>query len=253
MIQSGMLSVTFRKLTPEEIVDLAVQAKLEAIEWGGDIHVPHGNIAAAIEVHELTEQAGLVTASYGSYYRAGAADNPAFEDVLETAVCLDAPAIRVWAGNRGSAEADDAWWSRVAEDTIRIAGLAEQAGIEIHYEYHRNTLTDTADATDKLLGLVNHPNVRSNWQPPTELDAAGRLDSLRRVLPQLANLHVFHWEPGVRLPLEAGEEQWDDYIRLARMSGAPRYAMLEFVKDDSPQQFLKDAAVLRRLLSGGGR
>jgi 3-dehydroshikimate dehydratase len=63
MIKTGLLSVTFRKLTVEEIVDLVCQAGLEAIEWGGDIHVPHGDPGKAQEVRSITEEAGLITAS----------------------------------------------------------------------------------------------------------------------------------------------------------------------------------------------
>jgi 3-dehydroshikimate dehydratase len=36
MIRAGLVSVTFRGLPPERIVDLARQARLEGIEWGGD-------------------------------------------------------------------------------------------------------------------------------------------------------------------------------------------------------------------------
>ncbi len=44
MIKSGLVSITFRQLTCEQIVDLVSKAKLDAIEWGGDIHVPHDNM-----------------------------------------------------------------------------------------------------------------------------------------------------------------------------------------------------------------
>ena len=47
MIHTGLVSVTFRKLEPAEIVDLVKQAGLQGIEWGGDIHVPHGDIQRA--------------------------------------------------------------------------------------------------------------------------------------------------------------------------------------------------------------
>jgi hypothetical protein len=43
----GLVSVTFRKLAPAAIVELAVKAQLRSIEWGGDVHVPHGDVRAA--------------------------------------------------------------------------------------------------------------------------------------------------------------------------------------------------------------
>lgn len=55
----------------------------------------------------LFEGAGLRVVAYGSYYHVGCQGQegiPNFEDVLETALELGAPLIRVWAGNTGSHE-----------------------------------------------------------------------------------------------------------------------------------------------------
>ena len=71
MIQGGLVSASFRALAPGEIVDLVAQAGLAGIEWGGDVHVPHGDVACAREVYRRTVDAGLTVCSYGSYYRAG--------------------------------------------------------------------------------------------------------------------------------------------------------------------------------------
>ncbi|MET0262082.1 MAG: sugar phosphate isomerase/epimerase, partial [Rariglobus sp.] len=75
MIYPGLVSVTFRKLSPNEVAGLVKKAGLKGIEWGGDIHVPHGDLARAREVRELTLEHGLKTAAYGSYYRAGQSES----------------------------------------------------------------------------------------------------------------------------------------------------------------------------------
>src|SRR4051812_49693737 len=105
-LRTGLVSVTFRALGPQQVVELVRQANLDAIEWGGDIHVPHGDTARAREVRTMTLDAGLAVAAYGSYYRAAVsdADGLPFARVLETAVALEAPTIRVWAGNKASAD-----------------------------------------------------------------------------------------------------------------------------------------------------
>ena len=41
---TGLVSVTFRDKTPAEIVSEVKKAGLDAIEWGGDVHVPHGDV-----------------------------------------------------------------------------------------------------------------------------------------------------------------------------------------------------------------
>ena len=153
MIRSGLVSITFRKLSPHTIIDLVTRAGLTGIEWGGDVHVPHGEIDVAREVAQMTRDAGLLVAAYGSYYRVGVseADGLAFERVLETAMALGAPTVRVWAGNRGSADADESYRAAVVDDARRIAVLAHAAGITVSFEYHRNTLTDTNASAHRLL------------------------------------------------------------------------------------------------------
>ena len=163
MIHGGLVSVTFRQLSCEEIVALVSKAQLAGIEWGGDVHVPHGEGTRAREVRRRTVDAGLDVPSYGSYYRPGQEHPPpseaSFEAALESAGALQAPIIRVWAGRRGSADADEAYWRRVVEDSLRIAELAQQAGLTIAYEYHDNTLTDTNASALRLLQEVDQGRI----------------------------------------------------------------------------------------------
>jgi hypothetical protein len=48
-----------------------------------------------------------------------------------------------------------------------------------------------------------------------------------------------------REPLEYGASCWEAYLALASQAQGDRYALLEFVRDDSPEQLLADAAALR--------
>ena len=59
MLNTGLVSVTFRDKTPEEIISAVKQCGLEGIEWGGDVHVLPGDVSRAREIRHLTEQAGL--------------------------------------------------------------------------------------------------------------------------------------------------------------------------------------------------
>ena len=153
----GLVSITFRQLSPAQIVELCAKNKLQAIEWGGDVHVPHGDIATATQVGRLTRDHGLEVAAYGSYYRLAAspADGLHFSTVLASAVALETQAIRVWAGNRGSADADPSWRNQVAEDALRCADLAAEKGITICYEFHGGTITDTLESTCDLLAATD--------------------------------------------------------------------------------------------------
>ena len=75
MNKTGLVSISFRDKTPEEIIEYSLCSGIDAIEWGGDVHVPHGDIEKAKEVARLTLDAGLSMPEYGSYYIIGASDN----------------------------------------------------------------------------------------------------------------------------------------------------------------------------------
>ncbi len=253
MFLPGLVSITFRQLSVEEIIALVTQAGLAAVEWGGDIHVPHGDEAQARTVARMGADAGLDVAAYGSYYRVGHPETGPFEAVLASAVALGAPQIRVWPGNQGSDEADEAYFQTVVEDSRRIADLAQGEGVGIVYEFHGNTLTDTNAAALRLLQSVDHANVRSLWQPPRFAARGDNLAGIEMVRPWLEHLHVFHWhlQTGERRPLAEGEDLWRDYLAQAGDPNRTRYALLEFVEDDAPEAFLRDAATLLQWLSDG--
>ncbi len=253
MIYPGLVSVTFRKLTPAEVAALVKQAGLKGIEWGGDVHVPHGDLARAREVRHLTLEHGLVTAAYGSYYRAGQGEStgPAFESVLETAVELGAPTIRVWPGGAASDSVDEEGRWKIINDLRRISAMAARVGISISTEFHGGTLTDTNESASKLLVEVDSANVFTCWQPHNGEATGECVAGLREVLPRVSNIHVFHWWPTAaeRHPLADGTERWAQFWPLLKQVPGDRFALLEFVQGDAPEAFVRDAATLRQWLA----
>jgi len=244
-VRTGLVSVTFRQLPAEEVVGLAAKSGLAAIEWGGDVHVPLGNLVTAQRVKALCDLHGLEIAAYGSYLRAGSIDREEMRSAVATAEALGAPRIRVWAGNVGTAQAGVGDRMAVTRGLAELADVAASSGIEIAMEFHRNTLTDEVDSTITLLLDVGAPNLKTYWQPPVDLDDAQCLDQLEALMPWLTTVHVFSWWPSnTRLPLAGRESLWRPV--LDRLAAEPREinALLEFVADDSPEQLAKDAADL---------
>lgn len=257
MIHSGLVSVTFRKLSPDEIVGLVRKAGLRGIEWGGDIHVPHGDIGRAREVRALTEEAGLKVAAYGSYYRAGwsEANGLPFKQVLDSAVELGAPTIRVWPGSKGSAEMDAHGRRAVVDDLRRIASLAAQVGVSVSTEFHGGTLTDTNESASRLLlAEAEHPNLFTCWQPHNGEETPECVAGLRALRAKVSNLHVFHWWPTAvdRHFLAEGAARWAEFLGELQDVEGDRFALMEFVRDDDPEVFLRDAATLDGWLRGPG-
>lgn len=250
---TGLVSVTFRQLDPLAIASLTQANGLQLIEWGGDLHVPHGNLQAAKEVAAITRDAGLEVQAYGSYYKLGAATETglAFEPVLKTASALGAPVIRVWAGVTGSDRADEETWSSITKDAIRASLLAKEEGIRIALEFHGGTLNDTPESARRLWKELDDPGILSLWQPLQTLTRGEQDESLSVILPRLSHIHVFQWippEPVIRRPLEEGREEWSFWIRKIRESGRRIPALLEFMPQDDPAMLPSQAEVLRTLL-----
>ena len=255
MIKSGLVSVSFRKLSPDEIIAAAVKAGLKGIEWGGDVHVPHGDLARAAAVLAACRREKVEISAYGSYYRAGLPtgnDNLDFSQVLDTARALETSTVRVWAGHHGSAGQSPEQRQEGVDDLKRICDLAGAHNVSISLEYHSNTLTDTNASASQLIQEVNHDNLRFYWQPPLGTNREYRLEGLRGILPRLTNLHVFWWhtehDTTCRLSLEEGMVFWNEVFAVAGHAGGTHFAAMEFFRGDELDQFYADAAVLRRLL-----
>ncbi len=287
-MQPGLVSITFRKLTPEEIIPLVAEAGLSAIEWGADVHVRPGELMRASEINRMTREAGLRVAAYGSYYRLGLEPGDEhyqpFSQVLDTAASLQAPCIRIWAGTKASGDpaADDDYRQRIAAEARECARLAAMEHIRVALEWHACALTDATESGVRFLrDEINHPNCFTLWQPFNNRPMDESRAALEAVLPWLLNVHVFHWTgpDNERRPLEEGAANWADYFRVVRLKAEgvkemvarrgqaevsnakempsvtdesgfyQRYALLEFVRDQDPEQFKRDAETLKNWLS----
>ncbi|ALA20257.1 MULTISPECIES: sugar phosphate isomerase/epimerase [unclassified Chelatococcus] len=254
----ALCSVTFRQLPPEEIVALARQAGLAAIEWGGDVHVPAGDVAMARHVRRITEEAGLLPASYGSYLYPPDHGLEDFRRVLDTCHALGSSNVRIWPGRRNRPSATyDAAERGEAAGLIRAMGeLAGGAGISVSLEYHPNSLTDETGSAANLMDAIAHANVHLYWQPRPGLPLDEACEEIARIGTRVSHVHVFAWDGARRRYALADHAKWWSAVFAAlpesRFEGV-RYAMLEFVRDDAPEAFLADAATLRHLLDRDGR
>ena len=253
-MKAGLVSITFRALPWERVLDLAAACGLEGVEWGGDVHVPCGDLTRARQVGNATRALGLQTVCYGSYCRL--TDEECSDEQLaalaETAGTLGAPLIRVWAGRRGSAEATEAQRAEIVRNAQRLAGIAESAGLEVAFEYHGGTLTDGAASARRLLEAVDRKNVGCMWQPPVGMSVGDCRGSIRKVAEYVRNVHVFSWsgEPVERFALAAGEAKWRACLEEIAQLPGDRWLLLEFVRGDTPKQLAEDAATLKRWLRG---
>ena len=66
-LKIGVASVTFRNKTISQVVEIAKNAGVEFIEWGGDVHIK--TLDDAILAKKLCDKNNIKISSYGSYYR----------------------------------------------------------------------------------------------------------------------------------------------------------------------------------------
>ncbi|MGH3712724.1 MAG: sugar phosphate isomerase/epimerase family protein [Micromonosporaceae bacterium] len=239
--------MTYRSLPWDEVLRRAADAGLRTIEWGADVHAPSGDASRLAEVRDATAGYGLRVAAYGSYFRAGPHGAEEFAPVLAGAVALGAPRIRIWAGTLGSALADPDAVAAVVRRSREAAERAADQGVELGFEFHRNTLTDTVDSTLRLLDAVDQPNVSTYWQPPVGAPDDEAVANLEAVRDRVCALHVFSWWPETeRLRLAERRELWRRVFAVA--GDASWDALLEFVPDDDPELLDGEAATLAELL-----
>ena len=249
MFNVGLVSVSFRKNTPEDIVNASAAAGLSCIEWGGDVHAVPGNIDRAREICAMTEAAGMSVAAYGSYYRLGEENRTDFNNILETAKALNAPIIRVWAYNKGSSEISKEEYIKAADDAERICGMAGEMNIKIALECHANTLTDDYKSSLRLLKDVSSSNLYMYWQPNQFRDEEYNLKALSNLSQYITNVHVFQWDKFNKYPLEAGKEIWGKYLELLSKSGRDQNLLLEFMPDDRIETLKKEAGTLMSFIN----
>lgn len=247
-ITPGLCSVTMRSLHPDQVIALAASNGLGAIEWGGDVHLPPGDERQAEHLARRSTDAGVDVASYGSYLFAGQSDSGEVSRVLDTAVAVRAPNVRVWCPLGLGPTSEGRERAAVVDALQTIVSSAIERRLTVSLEYHQGTLTETAASAGALLEAVGSSALFTYWQPVPGRDHRAELAA---IADDVSHLHVFRWaEDGTRLALSDGADLWPEAFaslgsgRWART----RVAFLEFVRDDDPDQLAADAATLRAWL-----
>ena len=245
MAKSGIVSISFRKYSPKEILSFAKDSGLSYVEWGGDVHVPHGDIKTATEIKALTDSYGLASAEYGSYYAISQSEPELFSAVAKTARTLGTNIIRVWPGKGTPSDSlTNEKYEEFVADAKRICDLAPDMTIAL--ECHPNSLTDEYHTALKFISDVGKDNLKMLWQPNQYRPLDYNLDSIKALMPYIVGVHVFSWVRNARLPLKEGEASWKKYIEL--LSEKDLFYMLEFMHDDNIETLKETAAVLNNWL-----
>ena len=74
MYQLGLVSISFRGHTPEELITAVKEAGLSCIEWGSDVHAPCTDEERLQQIAAAQKAAGISCCSYGTYFGLGQND-----------------------------------------------------------------------------------------------------------------------------------------------------------------------------------
>ncbi len=184
----GFTSNSFRQIKSlDKIVEIAVAAGVDCIEWSGDIHVKNADDAKAAKA--LCDKAGIEICSYGSYYRVGSKNAAEWQSVCETANALGAASIRVWLGSEDSEKTGIEAYENLLDDARKICAVAESFGLLVCPECHGNTYNNNTDAFLKIRDDIGSACFKTYFQSRyrrKEYD----LDRIERTMPYIENVHV---------------------------------------------------------------
>jgi len=243
----GLVSVSFRGYSPEEIVKAMLAAGLNFIEWGSDIHAPYKDIEKLRYLADLQKAHGITCCSYGTYFKFG--DTPISElpDYINAAKILGTDVLRLWCGKKSGADMTAEEREEMLTLCRKAAKIAEEQGVTLCMECHKATFTERTEDALLLMREVNSPNFKMYWQPFQWLEAEQNIEIAKAISPYAVHLHVFNWKGKLRFPLADAISEWQNY--LSAFSGE-RTLLLEFMPDDKIGSLSAEADALRKIAGG---
>lgn len=242
----GLVSVSFRKNTPKEILEAMKLAGLNCIEWGSDIHAPANDSEKLNNIILLQKEYGIKCCSYGTYFRLGESSLEDLNLYINAAKLLGTNIIRIWCGNKGSEEYSENEKLCLLDAAACAAKTAEKNGVILCLECHNNTFTDELNSALEIIKATNSEGLQMYWQPNQYKKAEDNLFYAKQIAAYVKAVHVFNWNGDERLPLENAIDIWKSYIKLL---GIDKTFLLEFMPDDRLCSLTKEAEALKKILN----
>ena len=245
----GLVSISFRKYSPAEIIKAVKNAGLTCIEWGSDVHAPARDTVRLREIAALQEEYGVTCSSYGTYFRLGSTPLAELTDYIAAAKILGTNILRLWGGSKAGEDMTPEELASFTDTCKQAAAMAEEAGVILCLECHMLSITETPDYAVALMEEVNSPAFRLYWQPFQWLDSEGSLAVAKAYAPFAEHVHVFNWQSPkmapAKLPLAEAVEDWRAYLSVLP---PPRTLLLEFMPDDRLETLPAEAEALRTII-----
>lgn len=240
----GLCSVTFRKKSAEEVVEIAKKVGVAYIEWGGDIHVK--TVEDARTAKALCDNAGIKISSYGSYFNSLDYNEDKWVSVCEIASALGASSVRIWLGKKDSEKTDEYEYLTLLENTKKMCDIALKYALTVSPECHDNTFNNNTDAFLKINRDLQKANFRTYFQSRycrMQYD----LDRIERTFDFIENVHVSYRDlKKEQLFKEIDIYYLDKLLKRLIDKNFCGVVMVEFVDFDSEKVFYRNIRKLKK-------
>lgn len=240
----GLVSVSFRKYMPREILKAMNAAGLSVVEWGSDVHAPYADIDKLREIASLQKEYGISCASYGTYFRLNETPMEELEGYIKAAKLLGTKILRLWCGRKSGADMTAEEEIRLLSTCKQAAAIAEQHGVMLCLECHRDTFTENPDDAVWLMETVNSTCFRMYWQPFQWQSPEENCINAAKIAPFAEHIHVFYRRGDQKLPLADAIREWQAYLKNF---STPRTLLLEFMPKGSIEELPLEAAALKMI------
>ena len=239
----GLCSVTFRKKSAVQVIELAKKAGIGYIEWGGDVHVT--NIEEARLVKSMCDNECIKICSYGSYFNCKEYDEQKWTEICTIAKTMGAESIRVWLGKKDSEITSEEEYNNLVANTRKMCDIAAEHDLLVCPECHDNTFNNNTDAILRFIGDLKKDNFRTYFQSRyfrMEYD----LDRIDRTFDYIKDVHVSYRDLKKEQRFRKKDKLYlDKLLKKLIEKSFDGIIMIEFVSGDREKAFLKDAGKLK--------
>lgn len=242
MCKLGLVSVSFRKNTVEEIIKAVQQAGLQYIEWGSDVHAPYDDLAQINKIAELQSKFDIKCSSYGTYFRLGETPLELLPRYISVAKRLGTKTLRLWCGNKNSEDYSESEKLALFEECRAASEIARLQEVVLCMECHMLTYTNKLESALELMKITGNDNFKMYWQPSQFCDVEENIKYAAGISPYTKVIHVFNWKDCFRYKLAEGVDVWRSYLSNFDEKTP---LLLEFMPDDKIESLQEEAATLK--------
>ncbi len=202
-----------REMSPPHLAETRLE--MESLGLGASLISPYFDFTESSESAEMSLRLG--------------------RQCIGIATALGARGVRVFTGKVGSDQASQRQWDRAVSSLQALADQASQAGLFLACETHSRNLMDTPASAQRLVRLVDRPNVGLIFQPGT-FGPEQCYDALDRLWPWTRHVHANNRRGDQRAWLSEGDIDYprifaklrdvgfDGFISIEWMGGSPAEA-----------------------------